>query len=78
MPKLPRLTAAEAEAMLDYIRRTAPAEGYDHVRLTGDPERESAAQRLADGIPIDDGTWAQIREAALSGGLDDASLNLPS
>ncbi len=61
---------AEAEAMLDYIRTTPPAEGVDRVRLPGDPERESVAQRLADGIPIDDATWGQIKEAALSVGLD--------
>jgi uncharacterized oxidoreductase len=69
---------AEADAMLDYIRGTAPAEGFDRVRLPGDPERESAVRRLADGIPVDDGTWAQIREAALSVGLDDASLSPPN
>jgi len=65
---------AEAEAMLDYIRSTAPAEGVDRVRLPGDPERESTARRLADGIPIDDATWAQIREAGLSVGVDEATL----
>ena len=65
---------AEAEAMLDYIRETAPAEGVDRVRLPGDPERESAAKRLADGIPIDDGTWGQLREAGLSVGVDEAAL----
>jgi uncharacterized oxidoreductase len=66
---------AEAEAMLDYIRHTPPAEGFDRVRLPGDPERESAALRSAEGIPLDDGTWAQIREAALSVGLDEAELD---
>jgi uncharacterized oxidoreductase len=66
---------AEAEAMLDYIRSTAPAEGFDRVRLPGDPERESVERRLADGIPVDDATWAQIREAAVSVGLDEAALN---
>ena len=66
---------AEAEAMLDYIRTTAPAEGFDRVRLPGDPERESLARRSADGIPIDDNTWAQILEAASSVGMDAASLS---
>jgi len=65
---------AEAEAMLDYIRGTAPAEGVDHVRLPGDAERESMAKRLAEGIPVDDGTWGQIREAARSVGLADDAL----
>jgi hydroxycarboxylate dehydrogenase B len=65
---------AEAEAMLDYIRSTPPAEGFDRVRLPGDPERESAAQRSAEGIPIDDNTWREIREAASSVGLDEAAF----
>jgi uncharacterized oxidoreductase len=66
---------AEAEAMLDYIRSTAPAAGIDRVRLPGDPERESTARRLAEGIPIDDGTWAQLRDAALSVGVGEAALS---
>ncbi len=66
---------AEAEAMLDYIRGTPPAEGFDRVRLPGDPERESTARRLAEGIPIDDNTWREIREAGLSVGLDEAALD---
>ncbi|HEY1426144.1 MAG TPA: Ldh family oxidoreductase, partial [Caulobacteraceae bacterium] len=65
---------AEAEAMLDYIRSAAPAEGVDYVRLPGDPERESVAKRLAEGIPIDDNTWAQIREAAASVGLEQTAI----
>jgi hydroxycarboxylate dehydrogenase B len=65
---------AEAEAMLDYIRSTAPAEGVDYVRLPGDPERENVARRSAEGIPIDDNTWAQIREAAASVGLEPSAL----
>lgn len=65
----------EAEAMLDYIRSTAPAAGVDRVRLPGDPERESQARRLAEGIEIDDNTWGQIREAATSVGLDHPALH---
>jgi uncharacterized oxidoreductase len=66
---------AEAEAMLDYIRETPPAVGFDRVRLPGDPERESTAKRLAEGIPVDDNTWREIREAGLSVGLDEAALD---
>jgi uncharacterized oxidoreductase len=65
---------AEAEAMLAYILSTQPAEGVDRVRLPGDPERESLARRSADGVPIDDNTWGQIREAAASVGLDEAAI----
>ncbi|HTX50553.1 MAG TPA: malate/lactate/ureidoglycolate dehydrogenase [Caulobacteraceae bacterium] len=65
---------AEAEAMLAYIKSTAPAEGVDRVRLPGDPERESQARRLEGGIPIDDNTWKQLREAGVSVGLEAAAF----
>jgi uncharacterized oxidoreductase len=65
---------AEAEAMLDYIRTTPPAQGVDRVRLPGDPERESAARRGAEGIPIDDATWAQIKDSALSVGMTEVEF----
>jgi uncharacterized oxidoreductase len=65
---------AEAEEMLAYIRSTEPAEGVDRVRLPGDPERESFERRSAEGLPIDDNTWAQIREAALSVGMPQEAL----
>lgn len=65
---------AEAEAMLEYIRSTPPAEGFDRVRLPGDPERESTAKRLAEGIPIDDNTWRELRDAAASVGINDEAF----
>jgi uncharacterized oxidoreductase len=64
----------EAQAMIDYVRSTAPAEGVEAVLMPGDPERASAAKRRAEGIPIDDNTWKQIREAGLSVGLNETEL----
>lgn len=66
---------AEAEAMLAYIQSTAPAEGVDRVRLPGDPERESQARRLAEGIPVDDNTWKQLREAGVSVGMKEEAFD---
>jgi len=34
------------------------------VLIPGDPERQSRARRIADGVPIDDQTWREIVEAA--------------
>jgi uncharacterized oxidoreductase len=61
---------AEASAMIDYIRATPPAEGFDRVRLPGEPEREAMSERLRLGIPIDEGSWKVLVEAASSVGLD--------
>jgi uncharacterized oxidoreductase len=63
---------AEAAAMVDYIRQTAPSLGIDRVRVPGDPERETQARRLAEGVPIDDGTWRDILRAADSVGFGEA------
>ena len=32
--------------------------------VAGEPERIARAKRLAEGIPIDENTWAEIQEAA--------------
>lgn len=66
--------AAEVEAMADYLRGTAPAEGHDRVRLPGDPEAESTEERRAQGIPIDDNSWADILAAAGRAGLSDDEI----
>jgi uncharacterized oxidoreductase len=34
------------------------------VRIAGEPERETRAIRERDGVPVDDGTWSEIRAAA--------------
>ena len=54
----------EARDYLDWIRKSPPAPGFDRVRIAGEPERETRARRERDGIPVDDGTWEEIRAAA--------------
>ncbi len=65
---------AEAEAMMDYVSSTAPGQGVDRVRLPGDPERESLAKRMRDGVPVDDNTWKDILRVAADVGLDEAAI----
>ncbi len=60
---------AEAVAMVERIKSTPPAPGFSAVLLPGEPEQQSAAQRRANGVPLDDGTWAQmVAEAERLGG----------
>ncbi len=54
----------EVRAMTEYLTSTTPARGFDRVRLPGEPEQEARAARLAEGLPIDDNTWAGIEKAA--------------
>jgi len=65
---------AEASAMIDYIRSTRPSEGVAEVLLPGDPERASMAERLKDGVPIDDGSWRDILAAAAQVGFTEAEI----
>ena len=56
--------AAESGAFLEWLRGSPPADGFDRVRLAGEPEREIRGHRLTHGIPIDATTWEAIGDAA--------------
>ena len=43
--------------------------GVSEVLLPGEPERRTRAQRLRDGVPLDDETWKQTVEAAAALGV---------
>ena len=59
----------EVTAMVNYLHEATPAAGTDKVRIPGDPERETRARRLADGIPLDGSSWRSITDAAAAAGL---------
>ncbi|MGI9326419.1 MAG: malate/lactate/ureidoglycolate dehydrogenase [Pseudomonadales bacterium] len=60
----------EVDAMVEYLHSTEPAAGFDRVRVPGEPERESLAERTTHGIPIDDNSWAGILAAAERAGVE--------
>ena len=49
--------------------------GVDEVLLPGEPERRTMAQRLRDGLPLDDETWKQTLEAAAALGIAPLELH---
>jgi uncharacterized oxidoreductase len=55
--------AREARAYADWVRASPPAPGFDRVRISGEPERETRARRETEGIPVDDATWQEILRA---------------
>lgn len=65
---------AEVDAMVGYLHSTTPARGFDRVRVPGEPEQEALADRTANGIYIDDSSWAGIVRAAERAGLDAAAM----
>ncbi len=62
---------AEALAFMDWLKQSPPAEGFDAVRIAGQPEREARAARERDGIVVDDQTWSDIVAAAKKVGVAD-------
>jgi uncharacterized oxidoreductase len=50
----------EIEAFTGWVQSGPVAQGFDKVRLAGDPEREWKARRLKEGIPVDPTTWGDI------------------
>jgi uncharacterized oxidoreductase len=64
----PRYDALVAE-LLENVKRTQPAPGFDEVLLPGEKEQRSLAQRSAEGIPIPDATWAKLNALARELGI---------
>lgn len=65
----------EVQACLDWIKASPPRPGTDRIQVAGEPERLTRARRLAEGIPVDETTWAEILAAAGALGVDPAELN---
>jgi uncharacterized oxidoreductase len=61
---------AEVETLTGFLHARKPAAGMDSVRLPGEGARARAAQRTADGIPVDDATLASLQTLA-------ADLDIP-
>jgi uncharacterized oxidoreductase len=56
--------AQRTRGFLDWLRKSRAAQGFDRVRIAGEPERECRAQRVANGIVVDAATWRAIGDAA--------------
>ena len=65
---------AEVDAMVRFAKASPPGPGTDAVLVPGDPERRARRERLANGLPIDAGTWKVLAEAARSVGVEPPRL----
>jgi hydroxycarboxylate dehydrogenase B len=65
----------EIEALIAWLKASRPRDGFDEVLTPGEPERRRRAQRLAEGVDLDDNSWADIRSAAKAAGLGDEQLD---
>ena len=64
----------EIDGFLAWMLEAPPAEGFDKVRIAGEPERASKAKRLKDGIAVDQTTWKEIQDAAVKVGMKAADV----
>jgi uncharacterized oxidoreductase len=70
----PGAVAEGVAATAAHIKSSRYAPGFDAILLPGEPERRMARERMVGGIPVDDMTWAQIREAAGKLGITEGEL----
>lgn len=67
--------ASEVEAMVDYVHSSYPAEGFDRVRVAGEPEIECQAVRTSEGIPVEPETWDALIRAGKRLGVSFESMH---
>ena len=58
----------EVAAAIDYVKASPPADPALPVLVAGEPELMSRAERTANGVPIEEATWEELRVAAESVG----------
>jgi uncharacterized oxidoreductase len=59
---------------LAYYKSARPASPGGEVLTPGEPEERTRQQRLAEGIPLPDETWAAIVAAARDLGVDERRI----
>ena len=60
---------AQVAALLDWVRTAPLAAGAKEILIPGEPEARMERERRAAGVPIEDETWRQIRQAAEQAGV---------
>jgi len=54
----------EVRRLADFVRSCPRIEGHGAILLPGDPERATRADRMANGIPLDEENWTCLLELA--------------
>ncbi|HLG96002.1 MAG TPA: Ldh family oxidoreductase [Bryobacteraceae bacterium] len=52
------------QELVEIVKSSTPAQGYDEVLVAGDPEWRAETQRRKDGIPLSEGAWQGLLQAA--------------
>jgi len=67
--------ADEFDSLVGYVKSGQPAEGFDKIRVAGEPEQETIVKRKAEGIPIDENTWAEMTKSGCENGMTQAEFD---
>jgi uncharacterized oxidoreductase len=59
----------EADRVIEFVRGVNRMPDVESIRLAGDRSRETMELRLAEGVPLDGGTWSSLCETALGLGV---------
>lgn len=62
----------EARRFIDWVKASPPVDPDAPVRTPGEVERENRAAGLAAGVALDDKSWSDLMDAAVSVGIDRA------
>lgn len=60
---------ADGAVLREHVKAAPPAPDFNEVLLPGEPEQRSTEHRQAEGIPVDETTWAQLTAAATELGV---------
>ncbi len=55
---------ARMEKLVEMVKSAPPAKDYEEVLVAGEPEWRMERERLAAGIPIEQGTWKSLTDTA--------------
>jgi hydroxycarboxylate dehydrogenase B len=64
----------EGGALISYLKSARPLAGVAEVLVPGEPEQRRRRQRLAEGIEVDERSWADILAAARTAGVPAAEV----
>ena len=70
----PSWLSGELDSLIGYVKSSPAAEQSGPVRVAGEPERQAAEDRHANGIEIDEAEWREILKAGRGLGLSEAEM----
>ena len=68
----------DTDNFIAWVKSSRPQPGAAEVLAPGEPERARRADRLANGVPVDQTTWQQLVDTARLVGLSAADVTVIS